>query len=114
MQANLHCVGVVPQGKHTVFVDTKAEAESFDPIAYFDTVPELVDKPHRRLRKEQLKEPIIVAGVKRKAELAQAETEMKKQYRELQARIQRRDKITKWEQKLELKHKLMVREEPHR
>ncbi|KAL5036914.1 hypothetical protein RTP6_004427 [Batrachochytrium dendrobatidis] len=39
---------------HTIFVDDKAQAKSFDSVSYFETVPELVNKPFNRLRKSTL------------------------------------------------------------
>lgn len=102
-------VGVAPKVQHTVFVDSKKEAKNFDPAEYFDTVPELVDKPHRRLRKSQLAEPVIVAGPQRKPEIEKLEKATAQSYKELQARMERRDKLAKWEEKLSLKRKLMVR-----
>lgn len=42
--------------KHTVFVESRKEAKSFDPVKHFDTVPELVCRAENRLRAEQLAE----------------------------------------------------------
>lgn len=42
--------------KHTVFVESREEAKSFDPVKHFDTVPELVCRAENRLRAEQLAE----------------------------------------------------------
>ena len=42
------------QRKHTVFVDTRKEAEEFDVAKHFDTVPELVGRTFNRLRKSDV------------------------------------------------------------
>ena len=112
MRESLHLFGETSNAKHTVFVDTKEEAQNFTPEEYFDTVPELVDKPHRRLRKAQLQEPVVVAGARTKLEIEKVEKATAEKYRELHARLERRDKLAKWEEKLKLKRKLMVRPEP--
>ena len=110
LQESLHFIGDAPKAKHTVFVDTKEEAESFKPVEFFDTVPELVDKPHRRLRKAQLQEGFVVGG--RFKDIQRVEKETVARYNELKSRIERRDKIAKWESKLDLKRKLLVRISP--
>jgi len=46
----------VPPPKHIVFVDSDDEARRFDAAAHFDTVPELLDRPANRLRKQQLEQ----------------------------------------------------------
>ena len=48
--------------KHIVFVDDEEELESFSATEYFNTPDELVGRRHNRLTKEQLKEPVIIAG----------------------------------------------------
>lgn len=68
-----------------------------------------MDKPHRRLRRAQLQQPVIVAGATTPADLEKVEKQTVQKYQELRARIERRDKIAKWEAKLNLKRKLMVR-----
>jgi hypothetical protein len=44
------------QRKHTVFVDSVAEARAFKPEEYFDTPTELVGRSHNRPRLRQLLE----------------------------------------------------------
>ena len=41
--------------KHTIFVESKDEADAFDPAEHFDTAPELVDRAFNRLRKSKLR-----------------------------------------------------------
>lgn len=42
--------------KHTIFVDSKEEADEFDPAKHFDTAPELVHRTFNRPRIEKLKD----------------------------------------------------------
>lgn len=41
-------------GRHTVFVDDKAELDEFDPVKYFNTTPEMLQRRENRLTKDQL------------------------------------------------------------
>jgi hypothetical protein len=51
----LHFIGAAPgASKHTVFVDSAAEAAAFQPAAYFDTPPELLGRAFNRPRNAQL------------------------------------------------------------
>ncbi|PNH09291.1 putative U3 small nucleolar RNA-associated protein 11 [Tetrabaena socialis] len=53
--------GQQPQ-RHTVFVDSKAEAAGFDAAAYFDTPAELLDRTFNRPRAAQLADRRAVQG----------------------------------------------------
>jgi len=44
----------VQRGNHTVFVDTLEEAENFDEVDHFDTVPGMVGRSFNRLKKADL------------------------------------------------------------
>lgn len=37
MQQSLHYIGLPPQNKHKVFVESSKQAREFDPAQYFDT-----------------------------------------------------------------------------
>jgi len=57
LRQSLHCLeapATERTNKHTVFVDSMEEAVQFDPVKYFDTVPELVDRSFNRPRIETL------------------------------------------------------------
>ncbi|KAL7562518.1 hypothetical protein ACA910_008225 [Epithemia clementina (nom. ined.)] len=64
LQASLHLLdgslaAVGREGvhrKHTIFVDSKEEAEEFDAAQHFDTLPELVGRVHNRPRNEMIRE----------------------------------------------------------
>jgi U3 small nucleolar RNA-associated protein 11 len=55
LQASLHLLemegdSVKPKRKHTVFVESRKEAEEFDVASHFDTIPEFADRAFNRLR----------------------------------------------------------------
>ena len=42
------------ENNHTIFVEKEEEFKNFDPVKYFDTVPELLDQKYNRVKKDQL------------------------------------------------------------
>ena len=56
LKTSLHLIGVEPEGgrKHTVYVDSAAEARAFKPEEYFQTPVELLGRAHNRPRESQL------------------------------------------------------------
>ena len=58
LKTSLHLIGMEPEGmrKHTVFVDSAAEARAFRPEEYFETPAELLGRAHNRPREGQLLE----------------------------------------------------------
>jgi U3 small nucleolar RNA-associated protein 11 len=58
LKESLHFLGTnsgYKGAKHTIFVDSKEEADNFDPAKHFDTAPELVDRAFNRPRKSKLR-----------------------------------------------------------
>jgi U3 small nucleolar RNA-associated protein 11 len=60
LQSSLHFIEsgtdfVSRKRKHTVFVDTKEDADKFDVAEHFDTIPELAGRAYNRPRKETLR-----------------------------------------------------------
>lgn len=104
LQSTLHCLteSEAPVNKHTIFVDTKEEAESFSPTEYFNTVPELVDRAYNRPTKEQLQKETLVEGDNQRVVVSK-----KRQYRELAERMKREEGLGKMIQDLEVKKQLM-------
>eukprot|EP00461_Guttulinopsis_vulgaris_P001843 UN01844 len=45
--------------KHVIFVDTDKDVANFDAAEHFNTLPELVDRSHNRLTKDQLAEDTL-------------------------------------------------------
>lgn len=63
LKQSLHCIGLAPQAKHTVFVDSAAEAAKFKPSEYFDTPAELLGRAYNRPRKSQLEQRQPAASI---------------------------------------------------
>lgn len=54
LRESIQLIGEMKPRKHMVFVDNEEELETFDPAVHFDTVPELLERSHNRLRTKQL------------------------------------------------------------
>jgi len=61
LRSSLHSLEEGPntKRKHTVYVDSKEEAEQFDTAKHFDTIPEFAGRAFNRPRKEALKETAL-------------------------------------------------------
>lgn len=55
LQSSLHFLDAPAQNKRTIFVDEDEEKESFDPVEYYDTVPEGLNRQYNIPTKESLK-----------------------------------------------------------
>ncbi|KAF8474258.1 small-subunit processome [Kalaharituber pfeilii] len=91
--------------KHTIFVESKAEAKEFDPVKHFDTVPELLDRAYNRPTKEQLALLRIHEQVPELEELEAKARENK--LRELASRMKRSEELTVAERELALQRERM-------
>jgi U3 small nucleolar RNA-associated protein 11 len=65
LQASLHFLdseadGVKPKRKHTVFVESRKEAEGFDVAKHFNTIPEFAGRAFNRLRKGEIEKIAIM------------------------------------------------------
>jgi hypothetical protein len=56
LKESLHFIGMAPQNKHTVFVDSAAEAAAFKASQFFDTPAELLGRTYNRPRNAQLQQ----------------------------------------------------------
>jgi len=54
LKASLHFLGEEPVNKHTVFVEDEKERQCFNPVEYFDTSPEFLERSFHRPTKAQL------------------------------------------------------------
>ena len=54
LQASLHFLDAPPQNKRTIFVDNDDEIDKFDPVSYYNTVPEGLDRHYNIPTKESL------------------------------------------------------------
>jgi U3 small nucleolar RNA-associated protein 11 len=71
LKQSLHFIGLAPQNKHTVFVDSAKEAAAFKPAKFFDTPAELLGRSYNRPRNAQLQQqqqPAVDPAVVAKAE----------------------------------------------
>jgi len=84
--------------KHIVFVDDEDEVESFSATEYFDTPKELVGRSYNRLKRDQLLEPVVIAGedLLRIDEIDDPSTSTREQRRAIR-KIKRRQKQAKEE-----------------
>ncbi|KAG2500622.1 hypothetical protein HYH03_001389 [Edaphochlamys debaryana] len=93
----------LPRHRHTVFVDSEAEAQRFDPAQYFDTPAELLDRTFNRPRKEQLADRRAVQGSASKS----VEKRKYAAYKELAQRQERRGKVAAVAERLAYEKLLM-------
>ncbi|TFJ85429.1 hypothetical protein NSK_003302 [Nannochloropsis salina CCMP1776] len=89
LQAGLHFLTEEAANKHTVFVDTEAEVETFDPAKHFGTDPALVTRAFNRPKLETLETPGAVLGVANVGELKKVRKAREKAYTELGERLKR-------------------------
>ena len=67
LQASLHLLDseadqITAKRKHTIFVESKKEAQNFDVAEHFDTVPEFAGRSFNRLRKGDIEKMTSVGG----------------------------------------------------
>ncbi|XP_013774006.1 probable U3 small nucleolar RNA-associated protein 11 [Limulus polyphemus] len=106
LKATLHVLDSEerPQNKHTFFVDTKHEAKKFDVACHLGTHPALLDRAYNRPKLDTLKKTVLSLDEESLTHIAK---EKRKQYEELDQRIQRERELTVLTQKMETKKKLM-------
>lgn len=51
-----------PEGKHTIFVENDEEVENFDPVEFFQTVPEAMNRTFNRPRREDLEQGKLIVN----------------------------------------------------
>ena len=88
---------------HTVFVDSRAEAKSFDAVTHFKTTSGLVKCKYNRLRADQLEENPTL-NKKGKVKVGKVK---KRAYEELAKRVEREKHLSAVEQGMELQKHLM-------
>ena len=107
LQKSLHLVGAATP-RHTVFVESQQEQESFDPAAYFDTDPSLLDRTFNRPRTEQLAQPApLQPGQTPQGVAARTELRVAKAYKELLQRQQRERTLSKLASKMAVTKEVM-------
>lgn len=118
MQSSLHFLEDKPRPKqHLIFVDTKEDAQQFDPAEHFDTLPEFLDRTYNRPTKAQLRDPELIvvavpegtrqpARAPKKSDLRAVEEERALAYDELKARQSRAKRLKTFVDELEVKKKV--------
>ncbi|VDN03492.1 unnamed protein product [Thelazia callipaeda] len=103
LKAVLHFADIaVAKNTHTIFVDTEQEAKKFDPVQYFDTPEELLDRRYNRPHISTLQSTSVV-NAKRKSDVKEVDYERRKMYDELLKRMKRAKELKVVIEKLEVK-----------
>eukprot|EP00027_Filamoeba_sp_ATCC50430_P015759 CAMPEP_0168567638 /NCGR_PEP_ID=MMETSP0413-20121227/15117_1 /TAXON_ID=136452 /ORGANISM="Filamoeba nolandi, Strain NC-AS-23-1" /LENGTH=233 /DNA_ID=CAMNT_0008599853 /DNA_START=44 /DNA_END=741 /DNA_ORIENTATION=+ len=111
LQQNLQLVSKKPVNNHIVFVDSTEEMKEFDPVAYFDTTPEGLERTYNRPKLEVLKNENLIVGTNidtmdEDSVLESIEEQRRAQYQELSKRIKRHKAIQRVVKAAELKKNL--------
>ncbi|CAM9158500.1 unnamed protein product [Discosporangium mesarthrocarpum] len=106
LRESLHFLDAGPRNKHTIFLDTEEEAERFDPVEHFDTVPELAGRSFNRPRKGTLESAQVTGATSRK-QLRKVLKKRDRAYGELSQRLKRAEKMKMAEEHLETQRKVM-------
>ncbi|ORY17357.1 U3 small nucleolar RNA-associated protein 11 [Rhizoclosmatium globosum] len=93
------------KGKHTIFVESEKEVETFDPVEHFGTTPDMLKQKYNRLRAEQVAEkPRVVPGQgKLLKKLAKQRDQAR---RELKSREDREKKLRKVQMEMDLQRQI--------
>ncbi|EJD76336.1 hypothetical protein LOAG_16684 [Loa loa] len=106
LRATLHFADTtVTKNTHTIFVDTEEEAKSFNPVKYFNTPKEVLDRRYNRPRISTLQGSTII-NAKRRDDVKQADHERRKMYSELLKRMQRAKELKVVVEKLEVRRNI--------
>ncbi|XP_060937274.1 probable U3 small nucleolar RNA-associated protein 11 [Limanda limanda] len=107
MKAELHLLDAdsKQKNKHTFFVDTKKEVESFDLATHLNTAPGLVDRVYNRPTLETLETKSVQGPVKNSV-LKKFARNRKNQYKILSQRIDREKKLFVISQKIQTRKDL--------
>lgn len=106
LNQSLHFIDAPKDNKHIVYVDSSKDVETFDPVDHFDTVPELVDQPYNRLRKETLK---AKHGTISSQDIRKLNTHRNGSYREMNERLLRASKLSGMCIKLDVERKVQAK-----
>ncbi|XP_054718967.1 probable U3 small nucleolar RNA-associated protein 11 [Uloborus diversus] len=100
-----------PKNVHTFYVDSKSEAKRFDVAKQLQTHPSLLDRPYNRPTLEALKRLKLKEGLDEES-FKKAADHINQQYNELCKRLERAKELLIISQKLEMKKKLVGKNEP--
>lgn len=112
LKQDLHFIGAEePKRKHIIFVETEEEAENFDPVEYFHTTPEFVNRAYNRPKIEDLEKGSIFVGKQEPtaSDLKKIAKQTERSYKELAQRESREAVIGKIIDKMTTEKNLLVR-----
>lgn len=96
------------KGKHTVFVDSKEEQESFKPEEFFNTDKDLLNRRENRLKIDQLESnKKLMSDDMDELTKERLNEKKEKQYKLLKSRLDRESQLKEVESRMELQKQLM-------
>jgi len=97
LQSSLHMLTetVPAERNHIIFVDNEEEVEKFDPVDYFETSQEFLNRSYNRPLKSSLSEKSIIVNSDRvdHSVISEQEQSRAKSYRELIQRMEREEQL---------------------
>ncbi|GCE97096.1 hypothetical protein ZYGM_003612 [Zygosaccharomyces mellis] len=94
------------QGKHTVFVTDKDELDNFDPVKYFNTTPDMLQRRENRLTKDQLAQEELVDSSEVMPKESLDKKKLKK-YKLLKDHLDREAKLKEVNQRMDAQREVM-------
>ena len=91
---------------HIVFVDNEKDIEKFDEAEFFDTPAELLTRAYNRPKHETLSESLLMNTNIKASEMWKIESQRKRAYQELEARMKRGQELEEQVEEIRLKKQL--------
>ena len=109
IKENMHMIGDIKPKQHKIFVDDSNKIETFNIAEHFETVPELVENSHNRLRLETIKNHISSDSINTmtKKEIKKLMKKKEKTVKELEGRSKRAEVLKKTMDKLQTQRNLL-------
>jgi len=104
MKAEMQLLDFPKENKHTIFVDNLKKFENFNPVEHFNTVPELLDQPYNRIKKEQLENVELNANDVNVGRLAE---KVKAGYKKLADKMENEKKMEEFYLRLDYEKQLL-------
>jgi len=107
LKSELHMINFPKKNTHQIFVENEEEFKNFDPVEYFDTVPELLHNRSNRLRKHQLENIDLNKSNQNASKIGQR---MKTSYKRLADKIKNEETMKEFYVKLDFEKQLLGKE----
>jgi len=109
IKENMHMIGDVKPKQHKIFVDDREKVANFDVAEHFETVPELVENSHNRLRLDTIKNHIASDSMNTmtKKDIKKVLKKKEKTVKELEGRSKRAEVLKKTMEKLQTQRNLL-------